>query len=137
MTMTAASPIYRRIQHRIPLAATFPILFTDHIAIGEGQITNLTPFGCMVECPTIVITEGPLSLRLLLPDRHAALPIDSAAVRWANGRTMGLELIRIEPAANLRLHCFVWDLILERSFGLMRGISLPVQFDSGPAHFPY
>ncbi len=123
MTMTADSPIYQRVQYRIPLTATFPVLFTDHIAIGEGQVTNLTPFGCTVECPTIVMTEGPLSVRLLLPDQHAPLPIKIAAVRWADGRTMGLEFIRIEPAADLRLHCFVWDVILERIAGRVRETS--------------
>jgi len=112
---------YRRIQRRVPLDATFPMLFTDNISIGEGQVTNLTPFGCTVECPTIVMAEGPLSVRLLLPDQHAALPIDRAAVRWADGRTMGLEFIRMEPAPNLRLHCFVWDLALERICTLVRG----------------
>lgn len=112
---------YHRVQRRVPLAATFPMLFTDHITIGEGQVTNLTPFGCTVACPTIVITEGPLSVRLLIPDHHAALSIDIAAVRWAEGRIMGLEFIRMEPAANLRLHCFVWDLALERILTLVRG----------------
>ena len=120
MTMPGDSPIYRRVQHRISLTATIPILFNDHIAIGEGQITNLTPFGCTVECPTIVMTEGPLCLRLLLPDQHVPMPIERAAVRWADGQTMGLEFIRIEPAADLRLHCFVWDLMVERILGLMQ-----------------
>ena len=120
MATKAASGPYHRIQRRVPLAATFPMLFKDNIAIGEGQVTNLTAFGCTVECPTIVMTEGPLSVRLLLPDRHAALSINIAAVRWADGRTMGLEFIRMEPAANLRLHCFVWDLILERIVSLVR-----------------
>ncbi|MDH5668652.1 MAG: PilZ domain-containing protein [Nitrospira sp.] len=129
MTMTAALPIYRRVQHRIPLAAAIPILFNDNIAIGEGQVTNLTPFGCTVECPTIIMTEGPLSVRLLLPDQHAALSIDVAAVRWADGRTMGLEFIRIEPAADLRLHCFIWDLMLERIVGLVRETS-PVPYSA-------
>ena len=99
------------------------MLFNDNIAIGEGQVTNLTPFGCTVECPTIVMTEGPLFVRLLLPDQHAALPIDVASVRWAEGRTMGLEFVQVEPAANLRLHCFVWDLMLGRISGLVRGKS--------------
>jgi len=123
MTMKTAPRAYHRIHRRIPLAATFPMLFTDNITIGEGLVTNLTPLGCTVECPTIVVTEGPLSVRLLLPDQHAALPIDCAAVRWAEGRTMGLEFIRVEPAANLRLHCFVWDLLLERIVSLVRGKS--------------
>jgi len=117
-TKTAPRP-YHRVQRRIPLTTTFPMLFTDDIAIGEGQVTNLTSFGCTVECSAIVMTEGPLSVRLLLPDHHAALPIDGASVRWADGRTMGLEFIRIEPAAHLRLQYFVWDLMLERIFALV------------------
>ena len=131
MTMHTLPPVYQRVQHRIPLAAAIPMLFTDNMTIGEGQVTNLTPFGCTVECPTIVMTEGPLSVRLLLPDQHTALPIDCAAVRWADGRTMGLEFIRVEPAANLRLHCFVWDLMLERIFTLAR-THAPIPCFPGP-----
>ena len=118
-TKTMPRP-YQRIQRRIDLAVTFPMLFNDNIAIGEGQVTNLTAFGCTIECPTIAMTEGPLSVRLLLPDQHAALSIDVASVRWADGRTMGLEFTRMDPAANLRLHCFVWDLMLDRIFALVR-----------------
>lgn len=108
-----AARAYKRTHYRIPLAETFPVMFSDHIMIGEGRVTNLTVFGCTVECATPPILEGPFLLRLLLPDEHAALPIELAAVRWAEGKNMGLEFIRVEQTANLRLHFFVWDCLLE------------------------
>jgi hypothetical protein len=109
----AAPRAYKRTHYRIPLAESFPVMFSDQMMIGEGRVTNLTVFGCTVECTTFPVLEGPFLLRLLLPDQHAALPIELAAVRWTEGKNMGLEFLRVEQAANLRLHFFVWDRLLE------------------------
>ncbi|MDH5639852.1 MAG: hypothetical protein OEY28_01055, partial [Nitrospira sp.] len=63
--------------------------------------------------------------------------IDVASVRWADGRTMGLEFIQIDPAAHLRLQYFVWDLMLERIFSRIReNSSVPVQANSEVEHHP-
>jgi hypothetical protein len=42
------------------------------------------------------------------------LPIDAAEVRWVQGTRAGIEFVQIDREANLRLHTFVWDKMVER-----------------------
>jgi hypothetical protein len=42
------------------------------------------------------------------------LPIEAAAVKWVQGTRAGIEFIEVEREANLRLHSFVWDKMIER-----------------------
>ncbi len=103
---------YLRAHYR--LAVTYPVMFSDNATIGEGTITSLSVFGCTMECPTTVPEHGNLLVRLVLPDQRESLPIDSAEVRWIKGNRVGLQFNRLERTANLRLHGFVWDRMLER-----------------------
>ncbi len=105
---------YIRGHYRLPLAVAYPVMFSDSTTIAEGKITNLTVFGCTIECTTEPPINGPLFLRLLLPDQRESLPISLADIRWVNGKMMGLEFRDVERTANLRLHGFVWDRMLER-----------------------
>ncbi len=105
---------YKREHYRVPLPHTYPVMFSDTKTIGEGTVTNLSVFGCAIECRNIVPTDTSLLIRLILPDQPASLPIDQAAVRWIKGNQVGLQFTRLERAANLRLHTFVWDRMFER-----------------------
>jgi hypothetical protein len=89
-------------------------MFSDAASIGEGKITNLSVFGCTMECSDGVPEKTPLLLRLILPDQKESLSIEQAEVRWVKGRQAGLRFSRLERAANLRLHIFVWDRMVER-----------------------
>ena len=89
-------------------------MFSDAATIGEGRVTNLTVFGCTIECAAAPLERSPLFLRLLLPDQRESLPIEMADVRWVKGKKMGLQFMSVERTANLRLHGFVWDRMLER-----------------------
>jgi hypothetical protein len=89
-------------------------MFSDTATIGEGIVTNLSVFGCAIECSNAVPTQTTLLVRLILPDQKASLPIAQAEVRWVNGRQVGLRFGQLERAANLRLHTFVWDRMFER-----------------------
>jgi hypothetical protein len=42
------------------------------------------------------------------------LAIGSAEVKWVKGMRAGVEFIQVEREANLRLHSFVWDKMIER-----------------------
>jgi PilZ domain len=105
---------YKREHYRLPLATTYPVMFAGAAAIGEGTLTNLSVFGCTIECAAIPPNTTNLLLRLILPDQKESLPIDEAEVRWMDERRIGVHFRKVERAANLRLHGFVWDRMLER-----------------------
>ena len=89
-------------------------MFSDAATIGEGLVTNLSVFGCTIECAGTVPEQTILLLRLILPDHKESLPIEQAEVRWVRGQQVGLRFGHLERAANLRLHLFVWDRMIER-----------------------
>ena len=114
---------YQREHYRLALPVTYPVMFADTTTIGEGSVTNLTVFGCTIECATAPIQKGPLFLRLLLPDQRESLPIEMADVRWVKGKKMGLQFRSVERTANLRLLGFVWDRMLERLRSIKQQVS--------------
>jgi hypothetical protein len=105
---------YQREHYRLPLPVSYPAMFFDTATIGEGLVTNLSVFGCTIECADTVPEKTTLLLRLLLPDQKNSLPIEQAEVRWVRGKQVGLRFGHLERAANLRLHLFVWDRMIER-----------------------
>ena len=109
---------YHREHYR--LAVTYPVIFSDPSSvIGEGKVTNLSVFGCTIETPTPLPADQPLALRLILPDQRESLPIHVAEVRWVKDNLVGVEFVEVERAANVRLHGFVWDRMLERFESLL------------------
>lgn len=109
--MEPARP-YNRAHYRLPV--TYPAMFSDSAIIGEGQVTNLSVFGCTLECAGGIPEKTTLLVRLILPDKEESLPIERAEIRWVKGNQVGLQFNQLERTANLRLHGFVWDRMLER-----------------------
>ncbi len=105
---------YQREHYRLPLSMTYPVMYSDHETIGEGKVTNLSVLGCTIECAGAVPDETTLLVRLLLPDRKESLAIEQAKVRWVKGNRVGLQFGQLERDADLRLHIFVWDRMVER-----------------------
>jgi hypothetical protein len=105
---------YQRAHYRLPLPTAYPVMFAGTTAIGEGTLTNLSVLGCTIESATIPPCATNLLLRLILPDRKESLPIEEAEVRWIDARRIGVHFRKVDRAANLRLHGFVWDRMLER-----------------------
>lgn len=105
---------YQREHYRLPLLVSYPVMFSDAATIGEGLVTNLSVFGCTMECVDTVPEKTTLLLRLLLPDQKESLPIEQAEVRWVRGKQVGIRFDHLGRAANLRLHLFVWDRMIER-----------------------
>lgn len=103
---------YVRAHYRIPVG--YPAMFADTFIIGEGRITSLSVLGCTLECGPVVPRATTVTVRLLLPDQQDSLPIEQAEVRWVQGHQVGLRFHRIERMANLRLHGFVWDRMMDR-----------------------
>jgi hypothetical protein len=89
-------------------------MFSDQATISEGKVTNLSVFGCTIECSNVVPAQATLLLRLILPDQKESLSIEQAEVRWIRGKQVGLRFDQLARAANLRLHLFVWDRMFER-----------------------
>ena len=103
---------YHRGLYRLPL--TYPAMYCVTSTVGEGQVTNLSAMGCAIETDEPLVMSQHMALRLLLPDKSDSLPIDAAEVKWVAGTRAGVEFIQVEREANLRLHSFVWDRMIER-----------------------
>lgn len=103
---------YHRGLYRLPL--TYPAMYCVTSTVGEGKITNLSAMGCSIETDEPLNQNQQVALRLLLPDQSESLPIDTAEVKWVQGTHAGIEFIQVERGANLRLHSFVWDKMIER-----------------------
>jgi PilZ domain len=103
---------YHRSLYRLPV--TYPAMYCLVSMVGEGTITNLSAVGCTIETDEPLPEDQRVALRLLLPDRLESLPIDDAQVRWVNGTRAGVEFLQVQREANLRLHGFVWDQMIER-----------------------
>ncbi|MBM4128035.1 MAG: PilZ domain-containing protein [Nitrospira sp.] len=114
------APPYQREHYRLPLSVTYPAMYFDRTRIGEGIVTNLSVFGCAIQCAGAVPDKTTLLVRLLLPDRKESLAIEQAEVRWVKGNRVGLQFGKLERDADLRLHTFVWDRMLERMKMLTR-----------------
>ncbi len=105
---------YLREHYRLPLSVTYPVMYSDRATIGEGTVTNLSVFGCTIECTGAARDNATLLVRLLLPDQKESLAIEHAEVRWVKGNRMGLRFGKLERTADLRLHMFVWGRLLDR-----------------------
>ncbi|MGQ0666360.1 MAG: PilZ domain-containing protein, partial [Nitrospiraceae bacterium] len=105
---------YQREHYRVPLPITYPVMFSVAAMIGEGKVTNLSVFGCAIECSDVVPEQTKFLVRLILPDQKESLPIEGAEVRWVRGKQVGLRFGQLAREANLRLHVFVWDRMFER-----------------------
>ena len=103
---------YHRGLYRLSL--TYPAMYCVTSTVGEGTITNLSAVGCSIETDEPLLEHQEVALRLLLPDRTESLAIDAAKVKWVTGTRAGVEFVQVEREANLRLHSFVWDKMIER-----------------------
>ena len=109
--MDEARPYYRGLYR---LSLNYPVMYCVTSTVGEGKISNLSAVGCAIETDEPLPPNQQVALRLLLPDKTESLPIDAAEVRWVEGTRAGIEFIHIDREANLRLHAFVWDKMVER-----------------------
>lgn len=118
---TNASKPYQREHYRVPLPVAYPVMFAGPATIGEGTVTNLSVSGCTIECGAPPAPASRLLLRLLLPDQQDSLAIDGAEVKWVEGGRVGVVFTKIARAADLRLHGFVWDRMIERLTAIKQG----------------
>ena len=103
---------YHRGLYRLPL--TYPAMYCVVSTVGEATITNISAVGCTIETNEPLPQNRQVALRLILPDQRESLPIDVAEIRWVEGNRAGVEFTQVDRTANLRLHSFVWDKMVER-----------------------
>lgn len=97
--------IESRYRGRLPLQCS--IVFADGTQTGEGRVRDVSVPGCLVESPVPLKIGAYLQLRLFLPDHQPPLFVSLAAVRWVQGLRFGLEFVRMEEKACIRLNRFV------------------------------
>ena len=103
---------YHRGLYRLPLC--YPVMYCVTATVGEGTISDLSAVGCSIETDEPLLENQHVALRLLLPDHSESLPIEAAEVKWVKGTHAGIEFVQVDREANLRLHSFVWDKMIER-----------------------
>ena len=92
----------------------YPAMYCITSTVGEGMISNLSALGSSIDTDQPLLEIHQVALSLLLPDRAESLPIGAAKVRWVRGTRAGVEFVQVDREANLRLHSFVWDKMIER-----------------------
>jgi c-di-GMP-binding flagellar brake protein YcgR len=105
---------YQRHHYRVPLTTQYPVMVADAETIAEGKVVDLTVLGCAIECANTLPIQTAIRVRLILPDHDHSLPVEEAEVRWVQGTRIGLQFRKLDRAADLRLHNFVWDRMLDR-----------------------
>ena len=71
---------------------------------GTGILLDLSPRGCRIESPLLMLPGLSLELRIAVPGLEWALMIDGADVQWADEDRAGLGFVRIRETERQRLH---------------------------------
>lgn len=83
--------------------STFPIVFAGDHFIGEGTVLNMSVPGCAVRSKVSVRAGDYLELRVIVLEEGVPLRIHLARVRWSQGKTFGVEFIRMPGSDQVRL----------------------------------
>ena len=89
--MEPARP-YQREHYRVPLSAAYPVMFSDTETIGEGKVTNLSVFGCAIECTGAVPEKT--TLRAAAPARPGRIAPDRTSEGSVGERKSGGASVR-------------------------------------------
>lgn len=84
-----------------------PVSFSGGSAAGGGLVTRLSAGGCTLTSEELLLTGTALVLTIHLPEQAFPLRVDLAEVRWADGRTNGLEFRRLRLEEKRRLQRFL------------------------------
>lgn len=85
------------------IESTFPIVFAGDHFVGEGTVVNMSVPGCAVQSKMPVRAGDYLELRVIVLEEGVPLRIHLARVRWSQGKTFGLEFIRMPGSDQVRL----------------------------------
>jgi PilZ domain len=85
------------------LSVDYPVIFGGAPFVGEGMVSDLSLTGCSVNCDRTVLIGSYIKLSVLLPDPTASLFIELGKIRWVQGKTFGVEFIRLATLTRHRL----------------------------------
>ena len=97
---------------RLRVLLRCPAIFQTDWYVAEGEVTNLSLWGCAIETPRCLIPGEYVRLHMLLPDHH--LRIDVGKVRWVEPYRFGVEFLNVPNEEHLRITqtvktCFMSD----------------------------
>ena len=94
-----------RYRERVQL--NIPVVFTIGAHVGEGRVLDLTVPGCLIKTPVTVRKGQSVQLKISLPGLNKPFTVGLAVVRWTDGKTFGVEFIRMEERERLLLNRFM------------------------------
>ena len=78
-----------------------PAIFQTDWYIAEGEVTNLSLWGCAIETPRCLIPGEYVRLHMLLPEQN--LRIDVGKVRWVEPYRFGVEFLNVPNDQHLQI----------------------------------
>lgn len=94
-----------RYRERVQL--NIPVVFTIGAHLGEGRVLDLTIPGCLIKSPVTVRKGQSVQLTMHLPGLKKPFTVGLAVVRWTDGKTFGVEFIRMDESERLFLNRFM------------------------------
>lgn len=83
----------------------------------EGRVLDVSLPGCLIECVHALHVGDYVQLRLFFPDQARPMDVSLAAVRWIDGRKIGVEFIRSSKDDQVRLATLVRGQVLSTDIG--------------------
>jgi len=81
-----------------------PLIIGGESFVCEGNLRNLSMYGCSMTCDQEVPLGSSVRVSLILPDQTSALPIDVGRITWAKGYECGVQFVEIPYPSRLRLN---------------------------------
>ena len=86
---------------RLRVLLRCPAIFQTDWYIAEGEVTNLSLWGCAIETPRCLIPGEYVRLHMLLPEQN--LRIDVGKVRWVEPYRFGVEFLNVPNDQHLQI----------------------------------
>lgn len=87
----------KRRHTRVPVNLCSQFSSTAWTGTGEGQLRDLSPWGCRVTSPLKVAVGAELECRIFPLDQLNPFTVDRATVRWSRSHEFGLAFTKIRP----------------------------------------
>ncbi|HEY6260872.1 MAG TPA: PilZ domain-containing protein [Nitrospiraceae bacterium] len=94
------------------------IIIANGVQTADGQVLNVSKYGCLVEAAIRIKPGDHLQLRLFLPDSDQSMCVSLAVVHWVIGFRFGVKFLKVDEKYRSRLDQFIgmgsdpWNLAL-------------------------
>jgi len=97
------------IRHGLRVGLRCSFMYNGEGLAGQGFLWDLSQSGWRATSYDSLAPGTEMSVYLELPDKGASkyVPIDSAVVRWSNGKEAGWEITKINAASRARIQDFL------------------------------